>query len=80
MPPHLNAADRTLMLLPFEEWISVSTAARRAKVDKDAVVSLVRVGRRRGVLCTRGKGAAQQVMRIYPDPRRPSRRSIGSQR
>ena len=66
----LNATDQALMLLPYEEWISVSTAARRAKIDKSAAISVVREGRRRGVLCTRGKGPAQQVKRVYPGPRR----------
>ncbi|GHF33881.1 hypothetical protein GCM10010218_13760 [Streptomyces mashuensis] len=71
MPACISTTDRTLMLLPFEEWISISAAAQRADIDEAAATSVVRVGRRRGVLCTRGKGAAQQVRRIYPAPRRP---------
>ncbi|MFE2157149.1 hypothetical protein ACFW9M_04960 [Streptomyces lydicus] len=76
LPPITNATDHTLMLLPYEQWISISAAARRAMIEKDAAISVVRAGRRRGVLCTRGKGAAQQAMRIYPGPRRP----MGSQK
>ncbi|MEU1355261.1 hypothetical protein ABZ410_15370 [Streptomyces cinnamoneus] len=66
----MSTTDRTLMLLPFEEWISISAAAQCAGIDEDATASVVRVGRRRGVLRTRGKGPAQQVRRIYPAPRR----------
>ncbi|NUL26050.1 hypothetical protein [Streptomyces lunaelactis] len=80
LPPFVSATDRTLMLLPFEKWISIGTAAQYAKIDNDAAASVVRVGRRRGVLRTRGKGAAQQVMRIHPGPRRPSHRSMGPQK
>ncbi|WP_435244671.1 hypothetical protein [Streptomyces sioyaensis] len=80
LPLFMTTTDRTLMLLPFEEWISIGTAARRAKIDKGTALSVVRAGRRRGILCTRGKGTAQQVMRIHPDPRRPSHCSVGSQR
>ncbi|MFJ9416765.1 hypothetical protein ACIRPT_21590 [Streptomyces sp. NPDC101227] len=76
LPPPMNATDHTLMLLPYEQWISIRVAARRAMIDKDTAISVVRAGRRRGVLCTRGKGAAQQVMRIHPGPRRP----MGSQK
>ncbi|MFD7334958.1 hypothetical protein ACFV98_03000 [Streptomyces violascens] len=79
MPSHDNAADHALMSLPYETWIPIGAAAQKAKIDKAAVESVVRLGRRRGVLCTRGKGAAQQVMRIYPAPRRQDRRSAGSQ-
>lgn len=79
-PPLMSATDRTLMLLPYEKWISIGTAAQRAKIDKDAAISIVRLGRRRGVLRTRGKGAGQQIMRVYPGPRRPIRRSMGSQK
>ncbi|MER5301277.1 hypothetical protein ABT039_17640 [Streptomyces lasiicapitis] len=67
MPSSLSTTDRSLMLLPFEQWVTVGATA----------TSIVRVGRRRGVLRTRGKGAAQQVMRIYPGPRRPSRSPAG---
>ncbi|MGC5042532.1 hypothetical protein ACLQ16_04345 [Streptomyces albidoflavus] len=77
MSAFMSATDRTLMLLPFEEWITIGTAAQRAKIDEAAATSIVRVGRRRGVLRTRGKGATQQVMRIYPGPRRPSCRPAG---
>lgn len=80
MPAYMNTTDRTLMLLPFEEWISVDAAAERAEIDESAATSVVRVGRRRGVLRTRGKGSAQQIMRVYPYPRRPSLRSMLSQR
>ncbi|WP_031105509.1 hypothetical protein [Streptomyces sp. NRRL S-146] len=79
MSPHMDA-DRALMLLPYEEWISVGTASQRTKIAPQAAARVVREGRRRGVLRTRGKGAAQEVMRIYPGPRRPSRRSMGSQK
>ncbi|MFE3139598.1 hypothetical protein [Streptomyces scopuliridis] len=78
MPPFMNATDRALMLLPFGKWISLGEAAHRAEIADDAATSVVRVGRRRGILRTRGKGAAQQVMRIHSGPRRPSRRSMGS--
>ncbi|MEU1311086.1 hypothetical protein ABZ419_19655 [Streptomyces cinnamoneus] len=70
MTTSISTTDRTLMLLPFEEWISISAAAQRADIDEDAAASVVRAGRRRGVLRTRGKGPAQQVRRIYPAPRR----------
>ncbi|MEV0444912.1 hypothetical protein AB0I84_25440 [Streptomyces spectabilis] len=63
----MSATDRSLMLLPFEQWVTIDATA----------TSIVRVGRRRGVLRTRGKGTAQQVMRIYPGPRRPSRSPAG---
>ncbi|MCX4677581.1 hypothetical protein OG413_20120 [Streptomyces sp. NBC_01433] len=72
MPPLVHPTDRTLMLLPLDEWISVGAAATRAELDEDVVASVVRAGRRRGVLRTHGKGATQQIMRIYPGPRRPS--------
>lgn len=75
MTAYVNATDHTLMLLPFEEWISLGDAAHRTRLPKDAAISVVRVGRRRGVLRTRGKGATQHVMRVYPGPRRTSRRS-----
>ncbi|WP_370419042.1 hypothetical protein AB8O64_11350 [Streptomyces sp. QH1-20] len=70
----MSATDQTLMLLPFEEWISISAAAQRADIDEDAAASVVRAGRRRGVLRTRGKGPAQQVRRIYPAARRTPKR------
>ncbi|NGO69342.1 hypothetical protein [Streptomyces boncukensis] len=76
MSPYVNATDHTLMLLPFEEWISLSTAAQRADIDEAAAASVVRLGRRRGVLRTRGKGKAQQVMRVSTDPHRTSDRSL----
>ncbi|MFI6686577.1 hypothetical protein [Streptomyces sp. NPDC050485] len=79
MPSHENATDTALMRLPYEKWIPIGAVAQRAKVDNDAAKSVVRVGRRRGVLRTRGNGAAQQVMRVYPDPRRPSRRPTNAQ-
>ncbi|MFK0290706.1 hypothetical protein ACIQU6_09525 [Streptomyces sp. NPDC090442] len=72
MASTLNATDRALMLLPFEEWVSLQTAAQRAEIDETAAISIVRAGRRRGVLRTRGSGAMQQVMRVYPNPRRTS--------
>ncbi|MFF0481999.1 hypothetical protein [Streptomyces sp. NPDC004435] len=65
-----TTTDRTLMLLPFEEWISVHAAAEAAGLDQSAVTRIVRAGRRRGILRTRGKGATQQVRRIHTGPRR----------
>ncbi|MFP3990963.1 hypothetical protein U9R90_26550 [Streptomyces sp. E11-3] len=70
----LTDADRAIMLLPYEEWISVDAAAQQTKIGTQATARVLREGRRRGVLRTRGKGAAQEVMRIHPGPRRPSRR------
>ncbi|MFD3514941.1 hypothetical protein [Streptomyces sp. NPDC058657] len=75
-----SATDRTLMLLPFEEWISVDATARHTASDHESAARVVREGRRRGVLRTRGKGAAQEVMRIYPAPRRPGLRSAPAQK
>ncbi|NEA53619.1 hypothetical protein G3I60_05465 [Streptomyces sp. SID13666] len=67
----MSATDRALMLLPFEEWISLDdVAAQHISVDAQAATLLVREGRRRGVLRTRGKGPTQEVIRIYPNPRR----------
>lgn len=80
LPPFMSATDRTLMLLPYEEWISIPAAAQRAQINEDTATSIVRVGRRRGVLRTRGKGAAQQVLRVHPGPRRTIRRSTETQR
>ncbi|MFI1201583.1 hypothetical protein ACH4VR_19385 [Streptomyces sp. NPDC020883] len=79
MSPHMDA-DRALMLLPYEEWISVAAAAQHTKTAPQAAARVVREGRRRGVLLTRGKGATQEVMRIYHGPRRPSRRSMKPQK
>ncbi|MDI3407709.1 hypothetical protein [Streptomyces cavernicola] len=78
MPPPLSTTDRALMQLPYEQWLSLSAAAQHAGIDENAATSLARTGRRRGVLRSRGKGTAQQVMRIHPGPRRPSRRTMGS--
>ncbi|WP_406153274.1 hypothetical protein OG217_05975 [Streptomyces sp. NBC_01023] len=77
MPP--SATDHALMRLPFEEWISLSVAAQHAQIDEITAATLARVGRRRGILRSRGKGPAQQVMRIYPGPRRPRPRALGPQ-
>ncbi len=79
-PPFMTATDRTLMLLPFDKWISIDAVARRAKIDKDTALSVMRAGRRRGVLRTRGKGTAQQVMRVHPGPRRTIQRSAEPER
>ncbi|MGG2460097.1 hypothetical protein ACO0M4_09800 [Streptomyces sp. RGM 3693] len=68
----MSATDRVLMLLPFEKWISLGAAAQYAKIDKVAAISVVRTGRRRGVLRTRGQGVTQQIRRIHPAPRRTS--------
>ncbi|MGI5337629.1 hypothetical protein ACQEVS_09660 [Streptomyces sp. CA-181903] len=69
--PEFTSADRALMLLPYEEWISLGEAAYSAGIDEEAAASVVRLGRRRGILRTRGNGPTQQVRRIYPAPRRP---------
>ncbi|WP_086825679.1 hypothetical protein [Streptomyces sp. NRRL B-24572] len=66
--------DHVLMLLPFEEWISLRAAARATGLDESAANRIVRAGRRRGVLRTRGKGTAQQVRRIHTAPRRRAAR------
>ncbi|AKN68790.1 hypothetical protein QR97_02305 [Streptomyces sp. PBH53] len=68
----MTPADHALMRLPYEKWISIHAAAKRAQLDEKAAASIVRAGRRRGVLRTRGKGAAQQVMRVHLGPRRTS--------
>ncbi|MEU8540934.1 hypothetical protein AB0C52_13260 [Streptomyces sp. NPDC048717] len=62
--------DQALMLLPFEEWVSVHSAARAAGLDQTTATRIIRAGRRRGILRTQGKGIAQQVRRIHPGPRR----------
>ncbi|MFE0058630.1 hypothetical protein [Streptomyces sp. NPDC059003] len=71
-------ADRTLMLLPYGEWISLDTVVQRTKIAPQAAARMVREGRRRGILRTRGKGATQEVMRIYHEPRRPSTRATAA--
>ncbi|MFI1012694.1 hypothetical protein [Streptomyces sp. NPDC020965] len=81
MPP--ASTDHALMLLPYDEWISIPTAARRAQLDEGTTTKIVRAGRRRGVLRTRGEGEALEVMRVHPGPRRratPRRRPSGSGR
>ncbi|MFZ3557242.1 hypothetical protein [Streptomyces sp. BH055] len=75
MTSRTSATDRALMLLPLDQWISEAAAAEHAEIDYAAVPMIVRTGRRRGVLRTRRAGNAQQIMRIYPGPRRPRRRS-----
>ncbi|MGW1275463.1 hypothetical protein ACWD4V_00705 [Streptomyces tsukubensis] len=76
----MSPSDRALMALPYEEWISLPAAARRTQLDGDATASIVRLGRRRGVLRTRGQGRTQQIRRIHPGPRRTAHRSQPQQR
>ncbi|MYW67107.1 hypothetical protein GTY65_23995 [Streptomyces sp. SID8379] len=73
MSPRASATDRTLMQLPLNQWVTVQAAAQSARIDHQAILGIVRAGRRRGVLRTRLTGSEQQVMRIYPAPRRPAR-------
>lgn len=75
MPPTPNT-DHTLMLLPYEKWITVEAAAQHPQIGPHAAARVVREGRRRGILRTRGKGPAQEVMRIYPGPRRARRHPV----
>ncbi|MFJ4908456.1 hypothetical protein ACIQCR_17255 [Streptomyces sp. NPDC093249] len=63
-------ADSILMLLPFGVWISVPEATAATGLTAGTVRRLARTGRRRGVLCTRGEGAAQQIKRVHAGPRR----------
>ncbi|MFB6525279.1 hypothetical protein [Streptomyces sp. NPDC056399] len=62
--------DHALMLLPYEEWITVRAAAQATGLDETSATRIVRAGRRRGILRTRGRGTAQQVQRIHTGPRR----------
>ncbi|WP_435059441.1 hypothetical protein [Streptomyces sp. bgisy060] len=68
--PLPTSTDRALMLLPYDEWISIPAAIERVGLDEDTTNRLVRAGRRRGILRTRGHGQGQQVMRIHTRPRR----------
>ncbi|MFE5684077.1 hypothetical protein [Streptomyces sp. NPDC056512] len=65
-----SPVSHPLILLPYEQWITVSAAARRSGLSQSAVASVLRADRRRGVLRTRGKGESLSVMRICNAPRR----------
>ncbi|MEU6756080.1 hypothetical protein [Streptomyces sp. NPDC046685] len=80
MPPSATATDidQALMRLPYGEWIPMPAAAqllRELGLPSRALTTVVRSGRRRGVLRTLPTPSAHLIKRVYDAPYRPKRPS-----
>ncbi|GAA5070349.1 hypothetical protein [Streptomyces similanensis] len=65
--------DGALMRFPYQQWIVMPAAAahvRAAGLPRESLTTVVRAGRRRGVLRTRRDQGDTYVMRIAEAPHR----------
>ncbi|MFJ2745284.1 hypothetical protein ACIO3O_37130 [Streptomyces sp. NPDC087440] len=74
--PHLAVIDKVLLSLPYEEWVAmpqVAECVRAQGLPGKALTTVVRTGRRRGVLLVRHTAAESEVKRVNTQVRRPRR-------
>ncbi|MGW3627621.1 hypothetical protein [Streptomyces sp. NPDC000880] len=72
-PTAEHLVDEALMRFPYDEWIPMPDAARHVRdqgLPRRFLTTVVRTGRRRGVLRTRKTPEVHFVMRIHDAPRR----------
>lgn len=76
--PDVRAAiDAALMRFPYGEWVEMTAAAgyvRSEGLPRQALTTVIRTGRRRGVLLLRRTPDVYLVNRVYPGPYRPGPR------
>ncbi|MFB7403411.1 hypothetical protein ACFCZR_24865 [Streptomyces rubiginosohelvolus] len=66
-----TSLDAALMRFPYETWIPMPDAARHVRSEglpAHALTTVVRTGRRRGVLLVRREAGAAEVKRVLPQP------------
>jgi hypothetical protein len=67
--------DAALMRFPYEQWIAMPDAARHVAAQglpDRALTTVVRAGRRRGVLRTRRTPEVHYVKRVHLEAKRPA--------
>lgn len=72
-PTSVNSIDAALMRLPYEEWTVLPEASahiQAAGLPRERLTTVLRTGRRRGILRTRREDerALVYVMRVSPTP------------
>ncbi|MFJ4988711.1 hypothetical protein ACIP9H_33545 [Streptomyces sp. NPDC088732] len=73
-PAGARAIDEALMRFPYGQWIEMPDAARHVReqgLPGKVLTTVVRTGRRRGVLLVRRTEGASLVKRIHLGPYRP---------
>ncbi|MGW2496162.1 hypothetical protein ACWCV2_16890 [Streptomyces pseudogriseolus] len=74
-PGSVDRLDAVLLEIPYGRWIPMTEAAQRmrqAGIPGDLLTSVVRKGRRRGVLRTKPQTEGTYVMRVRKHSNRPS--------
>ncbi|WP_330335684.1 hypothetical protein OHS33_38545 (plasmid) [Streptomyces sp. NBC_00536] len=71
---HVRLAER-INRLPFETWFCVEMSAQQIGLTPTEAETVLRAGRRRGMLTVRRENGAVEFMRVRRHPAPTSRRS-----